>query len=275
MISAVRGLDLQRLVQHFPELQVVLPLERRRVLLPAGHIDPARLGPFRRRIERIDLDRLQSLLRRFHIATDRQRARANDLAIAARPMHVVTLCRQIAFVVRRHEQVFATLAGIGARQPHVRNPSLVDVHRADDQGTRLELHDERPDAEIEHQRAVRRIRVRGEDELLRRAIENAEHLVRHDADLFIALDDRRARHRGIEKPVRLQRAVEIGVIVGLLSRVTDRKSALELVVALVNDVDRRRSMFRHSPLLTVRSPSSPSEYIARRWCASIGRWGYA
>jgi hypothetical protein len=57
---------------------------------------------------------------------------------------------------------------------------LVHVHRADDERAGGEFDDKWSDAEVEHQRSVRSVRARGEHELLGRAVEDAEYLVRHD-----------------------------------------------------------------------------------------------
>jgi Sulfatase len=54
--------------------------------------------------------------------------------------------------------------------------------------------------------------------LLWPAVEYPEHFVRHYADLFISLDDRGARNRGIEEFICFDRAIQIRIIIGLLGK---------------------------------------------------------
>jgi len=115
--------------------------------------------------------------------------------------------------------MLAALAGIGTRKPHIRHPALIDVHGTDDQRPGLQLHDQRPDAEIQQHRAVGRVGIGGENQLFGGAVQYAEYLVGDQAGLFITLGDGGAGNRGVEKLVGLDRPVEIGIVIGVADRV--------------------------------------------------------
>jgi hypothetical protein len=129
--------------------------------------------------------------------------------------------------------VLATVSGVGTGQAHVGHPALVDVHRTHDQGTGRKFDHERADAEVQ-QRAVRCVGVGGEDQLLRRTLEDAEDLVRHDSDLLVALHDGRAGDRRVEELVRLNRPGQVSVVVGALDRLRCRTAVLDAVFTVTH-----------------------------------------
>jgi hypothetical protein len=83
------------------------------------------------------------------------------------------------------------------------------------------------DTEVKQQRAVRRVGVGGEDQLLRRTVEDAEDLVRHDSDLLVALHDGRAGNGRVEELVRRNRPRQISVVVRALDRLRYRAAVLD------------------------------------------------
>ena len=83
-------------------------------------------------------------------------------------------------------------------------------------------------------RAIRRVGIGGEDQLFGRAVQDAEHLVGHQADLLVALDDGGAGNRGIEKLVSLDRPVEIGIVIGALDRLRCRTPVLDDVFTVTH-----------------------------------------
>jgi hypothetical protein len=125
------------------------------------------------------------------------------------------------------------LAPIGARQPHIRDPPLVDVHGDADQRPGGQLDDHRPVPDIQQQRCVGSVGVQGEAHVPGFGGQRPEHRIRPQAESFVALEDSQARHRREEEPVRLQRPVQIRIVVSPLYCLRRRVPARELIASVL------------------------------------------
>lgn len=97
-----------------PELDVVLPFQRRAVHVEACRVDG--LQPLLWVCERIDLDRLECLQRLILIAADRKRAHRKQVLVGGRFADEISLW-YLPLVVRAGDQVLAALACVGTGNP--------------------------------------------------------------------------------------------------------------------------------------------------------------
>src|SRR5215475_1481483 len=102
-------------MERLPELQVGLPLERRRIEALLGHVGPRRRCPAGGRAQGLDFDGLDACERRLHISLEWERADDEKDAVRTGRAAVVAV-GNLACILRRQNNVLAALASVGARQ---------------------------------------------------------------------------------------------------------------------------------------------------------------
>ena len=251
-------------MQDPPVVEIVLPTHRGEIGAPQlGQVHPGRIGPAVGRSEGVHLDRLHLRDGPGHVIAAGQRPQQHQHPVGGRRPRVEAL-RYGTPIARSADDVFATPPAIRAGQAHVDHPPLVQVIGRTHQRPRRQLHHHRPGADIEHQPGVRGVRVRSEHQLLRRALQYAEHLVGHHPRIQIALPGGHDRHRRIEKPVRRYRPVQISVVIAPPDRLHGRIATLEHVGRRISQDSHLQTRTSTEPY-RVRSdrPGTPSRGAPR------------
>jgi hypothetical protein len=119
--------------------------------------------------------------------------------------------------VRRQHQVLTAVPRIRSRQAEIRDPTLMVIIDQADERARRHLDDERSTrAEVHRAGAVRRIRVRGQHDVARTRVQDCDACAVIDPELAISAEDALGGDRGIDESLRLDRALQVLLVVQAL-----------------------------------------------------------